>query len=131
MIHYFLNSAAFLKLFAAEGGDGRLHAILREAERDMGMAVLNPMTRRSKSRELTTLPEADMSRPNPNLPDPSSAPEDGAEYDQHWVELRDRLAKDGITLHIPRKGAKFNLPEPIEVEGETASEILIRWRHAE
>lgn len=72
-----------------------------------------------------------MSTPNPNIPNPPKDPEGEPEYDPYWVELRDRLAEDGVTLRIPRKGAKLNLPEPIEVEGETASEILIRWRHAE
>lgn len=68
-----------------------------------------------------------MSKPNPNDPDPIGAPE----YDPYWVELRDRLAQNGVTIRIPRKGAKLDLPEPIQPEGETASEILIRWRHAE
>jgi hypothetical protein len=52
------------------------------------------------------------------------------EYAQDLIELRERMAADGIHIRIPRLGAKWKLPEPIEVEGETASEILIRWRHA-
>ena len=59
---------------------------------------------------------------------PGTPPE--PEYEQYWVDLRDRLAEDGVRIRIPRLGAKWDLPEPIEVEGETASEILIRWRHA-
>jgi hypothetical protein len=52
------------------------------------------------------------------------------EYAQDLIELRDRLAADGVTIRIPRLGVKWDLPEPIVPEGETASEILIRWRHA-
>lgn len=52
------------------------------------------------------------------------------EYAQDLIELRDRMAADGVHIRIPRADAKWELPEPIEVEGETASEILIRWRHA-
>jgi hypothetical protein len=59
---------------------------------------------------------------------PEALPE--PEYAQDLIELRDRMAADGVHIQIPRLGAKLNLPEPIEVEGETASEILIRWRHA-
>lgn len=59
---------------------------------------------------------------------PETAPE--PEYAQDLIELRDRLAADGVRIQIPRLNAKWELPEPIEVEGETASEILIRWRHA-
>lgn len=55
---------------------------------------------------------------------------DEPEYAQDLIELRDRLAAEGVHIQIPRLGAKWELPEPIEVEGETASEILIRWRHA-
>ena len=66
-----------------------------------------------------------MSRP---LRDDETPPE--PEHDQYWVDLRDRLAADGVRIRIPRRGATWDLPEPIEVEGETASEILIRWRHA-
>jgi hypothetical protein len=64
-----------------------------------------------------------MSTPNP---DPNEEPE----YEQYWIELRDRMAADGVHIQIPRRNARWELPEPIEVEGETASEILIRWRHA-
>ena len=59
---------------------------------------------------------------------PGTPPE--PEYAQDLIALRDRLAADGIHIQIPRLDAKWDLPEPIEVEGETASEILIRWRHA-
>ena len=59
---------------------------------------------------------------------PETPPE--PEYAPDLIELRDRLAEDGVRIRIPRLGAKWDLPEPIEVEGETASEILIRWRHA-
>ncbi|MBD0319735.1 MAG: hypothetical protein ICV87_05340 [Gemmatimonadetes bacterium] len=52
------------------------------------------------------------------------------EYAQDLIDLRDRLAADGVHIQIPRLGAKMNLPEPIVPDGETASEILIRWRHA-
>jgi organic radical activating enzyme len=51
-------------------------------------------------------------------------------YAQDLIELRDRMAADGVRIRIPRLDSKWELPEPIEVEGETASEILIRWRHA-
>ncbi len=61
--------------------------------------------------------------PDPNLPQEP-------EYAQYWIDLRDRMAADGVHLQIPRLNARWELPEPIEVEGETASEILIRWRHA-
>jgi hypothetical protein len=74
-----------------------------------------------------------MSTPPTNQPPPEppdAKPDDEPEYAQDLIELRDRLAADGVHIRIPRKGAKVPLPEPIEVEGETASEILIRWRHA-
>jgi hypothetical protein len=73
-----------------------------------------------------------MSIPLPEQP-PSEQPQNQPaepEYAQDLIELRDRMAADGIHIQIPRIGAKVKLPEPIEVEGETASEILIRWRHA-
>jgi hypothetical protein len=60
--------------------------------------------------------------------DPKTPPE--PEYAQDLIELRDRLAAKGIHIRIPRLGAKLDLPEPLVVEGESASEILIRWRHA-
>lgn len=72
-----------------------------------------------------------MSEPKPKLPDTRTDTDDSAEYEPDLVRLRDRLAEDGIMIQIPRRGAKLNLPPPIEVEGETASEIIIRWRHAE
>lgn len=65
-----------------------------------------------------------------NPPEQPHNPPAEPEYAQDLIELRDRMAADGIHIRIPRKGAKVPLPEPIEVEGETASEILIRWRHA-
>ncbi|HEX8211403.1 MAG TPA: hypothetical protein VF584_14620 [Longimicrobium sp.] len=63
-------------------------------------------------------------------PEPSDGKPDQPEYAQDLIELRDRMAADGVHIQIPRIGAKVKLPEPIEVEGETASQILIRWRHA-
>ena len=72
-----------------------------------------------------------MSTQEPNDPSPatthSQPPE--PEYAPDLIRLRDRLAARGVRIRIPRIGAKLNLSEPIEVEGETASEILIRWRH--
>ncbi len=59
---------------------------------------------------------------------PEASPE--PEYAQDLIELRDRLAAKGIHIRIPRLDAKLDLPEPLVVEGESASEILIRWRHA-
>lgn len=55
---------------------------------------------------------------------------DEPQYAPDLIELRDRLAEDGVTIQIPRIGARWELPEQIVPEGETASEILIRWRHA-
>ncbi len=67
--------------------------------------------------------------PDQNQPEqPQNQPAE-PEYAQDLIELRDRLAADGVHIQIPRIVAKVPLPEPIEVEGETASEILIRWRH--
>jgi hypothetical protein len=66
----------------------------------------------------------------PKLP-PAPARAEEPQYAPDLVALRDRMAEDGIHIRIPRIGAKWDLPEPIEVDGETASEILIRWRHAE
>ncbi|HEX8672599.1 MAG TPA: hypothetical protein VF710_11965 [Longimicrobium sp.] len=68
--------------------------------------------------------------PDQNPADQPQIPSAEPEYAQDLIELRDRMAADGIHIQIPRIGAKVKLPEPIEVEGETASEILIRWRHA-
>jgi hypothetical protein len=58
---------------------------------------------------------------DPNPPEPEYAPD--------LIRLRDRLAADGVEIQIPRIGARLKLPEPVEVDGETASEIIIRWRH--
>jgi len=63
------------------------------------------------------------------LPSPPRNASAEPEYAPDLVALRDRLAADGVTLLIPRLGAKCNLPEPIEVDGENASDIIIRWRH--
>ena len=73
-----------------------------------------------------------MSTPPTNQPSPEQpdGKPDEPEYHESWVDLRDRLAAKGVHIQIPRIGAQWELPEPIEVEGETASEILIRWRHA-
>jgi hypothetical protein len=73
-----------------------------------------------------------MSTPLANQPPPEQPADnpDEPEYAQDLIELRDRMAADGVHIRIPRRGAKVPLPEPIVVEGETASEILIRWRHA-
>lgn len=62
---------------------------------------------------------------------PAQNPPAEPEYAPDLVALRDRLAEDGVTLTIPRlgSGAKWELPEPIEVDGENASDIIIRWRH--
>jgi hypothetical protein len=67
---------------------------------------------------------------NPLPPEPPDDARDEPEYAQDLIDLRDRMAADGVHIRIPRKGARVPLPEPIELEGETASEILIRWRHA-
>ncbi|HEY0152192.1 MAG TPA: hypothetical protein VGB92_09355 [Longimicrobium sp.] len=69
-------------------------------------------------------------RSDPNPADQPQIASAEPEYAQDLIELRDRMAADGIHIRIPRKGARVPLPEPIVVEGETASEILIRWRHA-
>ena len=73
-----------------------------------------------------------MSTPLTNQPPPEqpNGKPDEPEYAQDLIELRDRMAADGVHIQIPRLGAKWELPEPLVVEGETASEILIRWRHA-
>ena len=62
---------------------------------------------------------------NPSHPPRPAEPE----YAPDLIRLRDRLAADGIHIRIPRIGARVDLSDPIEVDGETASEILIRWRH--
>lgn len=70
-----------------------------------------------------------MSAPHPNLPDPPA--DDDSEYHPDAVALRDRMAARGVTIRIPKRKSTWELPEPIEVEGDlSASEIIIRWRHA-
>ena len=72
-----------------------------------------------------------MHTPDPawDLPTPPAG--DDPEFHPADIVLRDRLAARGITLRIPRGDDTWELPEPIEVAGGlSASEILIRWRHA-
>jgi hypothetical protein len=80
-----------------------------------------------------------MSKPDPEQPPierrplPIPHPEDGDDslYYPEDVALRDRAAARGIRIRIPLRDSNWTPPEPIQVEGDlSASEILIRWRHA-
>lgn len=68
--------------------------------------------------------------PHP-LPTPHPDDGDDAQYHPEDVALRDRLAARGIRIRIPLRDSTWTPPDPIRVEGDlSASEILIRWRHA-
>lgn len=48
------------------------------------------------------------------------------------VALRRRLAAHGVSVRLPRPGAVWVEPEPIELpEGVSLSDIIVRLRHAE
>lgn len=56
----------------------------------------------------------------PNTPPAPHPPE--------WLQFQREMAARGITIKLPDVAANWSLIEPIEVEGELASEALIRLR---
>jgi hypothetical protein len=56
----------------------------------------------------------------PNTPPAPHPPE--------WLQFQREMAARGITIKLPNVAANWSLIEPIEVEGELASEALIRLR---
>ncbi|MBB4638175.1 hypothetical protein [Longimicrobium terrae] len=60
------------------------------------------------------------SAPDPVKPEPH--PDD--------VAFQRCMAERGVTIRIPNPAPDWELPEPIHVEGELASEALIRLRRA-
>jgi hypothetical protein len=60
---------------------------------------------------------------------PSCAPPE-PRYDEDLLELQRRGARQGLGIVLPTAGPEWELPDLIEVEGELASEALIRLRRA-
>jgi hypothetical protein len=56
----------------------------------------------------------------PNTPPGPHPPE--------WLQFQREMAERGITIQLPNVASNWSLIEPIEVEGELASEALIRLR---
>jgi len=52
---------------------------------------------------------------------------DLSEYDDDLIELKRRAEANGHYLQIPKRGAVFELPEPIDF-GESLSDVVIRQR---
>jgi hypothetical protein len=55
---------------------------------------------------------------------------DLSEYDSDLIELKRRAEANGRYIQIPKRGATFELPEPIDF-GESLSDIVIRQRERE
>ncbi|HEV7587713.1 MAG TPA: hypothetical protein VGO40_06250 [Longimicrobium sp.] len=55
---------------------------------------------------------------------------DLSEYDDDLIQLKRRAEANGNYLQIPKRGAAFELPEPIDF-GESVSDIVIRQRGRE
>ena len=55
-----------------------------------------------------------------NPPPPPHPPE--------WLQFQREMAARGLTVKLPTVNPDWKLPEPIEVEGETASQVVIRLR---
>jgi len=55
---------------------------------------------------------------------------DLSEYDEDLIQLKRRAEANGHYLQIPKRGAVFELPEPIDF-GESLSDIVIRQRGRE
>jgi hypothetical protein len=56
----------------------------------------------------------------PNTPPPPHPPE--------WLQFQREMAERGLTVKLPTVNPDWTLPEPIEVEGELASQAVIRLR---
>lgn len=52
---------------------------------------------------------------------------DLSEYDEDLIELKRRFEAKGMNIQIPRRDARFELPEPIDF-GVSLSDIVIRNR---
>src|SRR5215208_2623756 len=52
---------------------------------------------------------------------------DLSEYDDDLIEMKRRFEAQGMNIQIPKRGATFELPEPIDF-GESLSDIVIRNR---
>lgn len=55
---------------------------------------------------------------------------DLSEYDDDLIEFKRRAEADGMFVKIPKRGAAFEWPEPIDF-GESLSDIVIRNRGRE
>jgi hypothetical protein len=51
-------------------------------------------------------------------------------YDPDLLEFKRRMAEAGVVVHLPKPGARFSLPEPIDF-GVSVSDIVIRNRGKE
>ena len=57
-------------------------------------------------------------------------PVESSHADPDLLDLQRRAAAQGLNIRLPTAGPDWELPEPVEVEGELASEALIRLRRA-
>lgn len=55
---------------------------------------------------------------------------DLSEYDEDAIEFKRHMEANGMYIQIPKRDAKFELPEPIDF-GESLSDIVIRNRGRE
>lgn len=60
--------------------------------------------------------------------DQTNADEGAAQHPPEWLQFQREMAERGITIQLPNVASNWSLIEPIEVEGELASEALIRLR---
>jgi hypothetical protein len=56
----------------------------------------------------------------PNTPPSPHPPE--------WLQFQREMAARGLTVKLPTVDPNWTLPDPIEVEGELASQAVIRLR---
>lgn len=56
----------------------------------------------------------------PNTPPAPHPPE--------WLQFQRAMAARGLTVMLPTVDPNWTLPEPMEVEGETASQAVVRLR---
>jgi hypothetical protein len=51
-----------------------------------------------------------------------------APHPPEWLQFQAQMAARGLTVKLPTVYPNWTLPEPMEVEGETASQAVIRLR---
>ena len=54
---------------------------------------------------------------------------DLSEYDEDLIEMKRRAEADGVYVQIPKRGAIWREPTPLQLNGVSLSDIVVQLRH--